>query len=345
MRILVIGAGVSGLTSAHELLRAGFAVTVLGRELPPRTTSNAAAAVWLPYSVQGAEAGDVERWGRASLDRFTALAQVSVAGVIWREVLDLHREANEPPDWAVAVPGFRLARADELPPGRAMGYVFPAPVIDTSVYLDWLSHEVERLGGVVRQGEVASLDALPDEYDVVVNCAGLGAHELAPDDGTCTADGLGVHAGRGQVVRVRVRNGGFARVVSDDDVPQRPTYIVPRIHDIVLGGFNQPNEQLEPDPAQSHDILRRCAALAEFFDPAFAASLRALLDPAQAGAGVEPAEIASVGVGLRPLRETVRVELLRVAGRAVIHNYGHGGAGVTLSWGCAEDVARLAAGL
>lgn len=345
MRILVIGAGVSGLSSAHELLRAGHAVTVLGRELPPHTTSNAAAAVWLPYSVQGAEAGDVERWGRASLDRFTALEQVSDAGVIQREALDLHREAHEPPDWAAAVPGFHLAGADELPPGRAMGYVFPAPVIDTSIYLDWLRRAVERLGGAVRQGDVASLHALPGEYDAVVNCAGLGARELALDDAARTAGSQGVHAGRGQVVRVRVRGSGFSRVVSDDDDPQRPTYIVPRIHDIVLGGFNQPSEQLEPDPTQSDDILRRCAALAEFFDPAFAASLRALVDPARAEAGIEPAEIASVGVGLRPLRETVRLELTQVGGRPVIHNYGHGGAGVTLSWGCAEEVARRVASL
>lgn len=345
MRILVIGAGVSGLSSAHELLRAGHTVTVLGRELPPRTTSNAAAAVWLPYSVQGAEAGDVERWGRASLERFTSLAGVPEAGVIWREVLDLHREAAEPPVWAAAVPGFRLASAHELPPGRVTGYVFPAPVIDTSIYLDWLRREVERLGGAVRQGEIASLNALPAEYEAAVNCAGLGAHDLAPDDAARTADGLGVHAGRGQVVRVHMRNEGFARGLSDDDDPQRPTYIIPRIHDIVLGGFNQPSEQLDPDPAQSDDILRRCAALAEFFDPAFAASLRALLEPENAAAGVTPAEIASIGVGLRPIRETVRLEVVHAGGRPVIHNYGHGGAGVTLSWGCAEDVARLVAGL
>ena len=46
-------------------------------------------------------------------------------------------------------------------------------------------------------------------------------------------------------------------------------------------------------------------------------------------------------VGLRPSRTEVRLEFEKVGGRTVIHNYGHGGAGVTLSWGCAEEVVEI----
>jgi D-amino-acid oxidase len=67
-------------------------------------------------------------------------------------------------------------------------------------------------------------------------------------------------------------------------------------------------------------------------------------------AGLEPsltdAQIIEHRIGLRPTRSTVRVEHERSeSGRLIIHNYGHGGAGVTLSWGCADEVASLIGGI
>lgn len=50
-------------------------------------------------------------------------------------------------------------------------------------------------------------------------------------------------------------------------------------------------------------------------------------------------------VGLRPARDPgVRVEReVTARGGVLVHNYGHGGAGVTVAWGCAEEAAALAA--
>src|SRR5262249_41621736 len=136
-------------------------------------------------------------------------------------------------------------------------------------------------------------------------------------------------------------------------VKGRPAYIVPRISDIVLGGtFDVGNESTSVDPAIRADILLRCANLARHADPGFAMSLAALAGGALAkdfAARVAPehratpaAIISSEGVGLRPIRPRVRVEAESLAPtRIVIHNYGHGGAGVTLSWGCAQEVVRL----
>ena len=46
-------------------------------------------------------------------------------------------------------------------------------------------------------------------------------------------------------------------------------------------------------------------------------------------------------VGLRPARRTVRLEAVPGETGTVVHCYGHGGSGVTLAWGCADDVLAL----
>ena len=97
-----------------------------------------------------------------------------------------------------------------------------------------------------------------------------------------------------------------------------PTYVIPRSRDIVLGGTEDTGEwDRRPDPETAAAIMARATALV----------------PALAGA-----RVLRHKVGLRPARPAIRIE--RVGD--VIHCYGHGGAGVTLSWGCADEVARLA---
>ena len=70
----------------------------------------------------------------------------------------------------------------------------------------------------------------------------------------------------------------------------------------------------------------------------------AISHEADAGKAKEAAQaeidlLEPVRVGLRPLRPA-NVRLERETGTRIIHNYGHGGSGVTFSWGCAEEVAE-----
>jgi D-amino-acid oxidase len=188
------------------------------------------------------------------------------------------------------------------------GLRFVAPAVDMSIHLPWLARRLRALGGTIERRAVAALDEL--DADAVVNCTGLGARELAGD--------TSLTAVRGQVVRVTAPD--VDEWLLDQADPQRLVYIVPRERDVVLGGTAQEGvEDLEPDPATSAAIRERCAAL-----------VPALRD----------APVVGVAVGLRPVRPTVRLE---AEGR-VVHCYGHGGAGVTLAWGCAGEVAALLAG-
>jgi D-amino-acid oxidase len=311
MDMMVIGAGVSGLSSAIRLLEAGHRVRIVARDLPHTTTSAVAAAVWYPYRVYPEEL--VLHWSAVTCRELMALAEDSQAGVIVREGIELFPEPVPDPWWRDATPSFRRATPSELPQRHRDGFVFTAPVVEMPRYLGYLLARFERLGGALEQRAVASIDELPPTYDAVVNCAGLGARELLGDGE--------LRPIRGQIIRVA--QVGVTRFTFDDYGPGGVTYVVPRSRDIVLGGTaDEGDEPLAPNPTTADAILARCIAL----------------EPR-----LREAEILEHRVGLRPGRSSVRLEAERRGGRLLVHNYGHGGAGVTLSWGCADEVARLVA--
>lgn len=301
-RVIVVGAGVVGLSAAVRLLEDGHRVDVIARDLPLETTSAVAAAIWYPYlAFPRARVGD---WARVSYAVFDALSDTEpAAGVRMREGTEVFRARTPDPWWANAGPS--LARETAIPPGFVDGWTFRTPVVEMGVYLPWLQARVEALGGTVTR---MNLSALPAHAEVVVNCSGIGARLLAGDRSVVPV--------RGQVVYVE--QFGLDRWwLADDGDGGDPTYVVPRSRDIVVGGTEIEGEwSRTPSPQTARDILERAARLVP---------------------ELRTAKILRHKVGLRPLRTSVRIERVD----DVVHCYGHGGSGVTLSWGCAEEVARL----
>ena len=309
MDVVVVGAGVIGLSAAIRLQEAGLSVRVVARDLPPDTTSGVAAAIWYPYRAYPER--DVLRWGQNTFAVFEQMAATPATGVRMGVTTELFRDPAPDPWWRAAVTDLRRCRPAELPEGYRDGLVFTTPVVEMPIYLAWLWRRFGSGGGVMEQRTVESLGEFAGTAQAVVNCAGLGAGQLAGDATVVPI--------RGQVVRVE--NPGLDRVVLDeygDDV----TYIVPRTDDCILGGTAQVGEtELQPDPRTAAAILRRCTAL----------------EPRLAGA-----RVLGHRVGLRPGRPAVRLEREGDADQTpCVHCYGHGGAGVTLSWGCAADVVAL----
>ena len=307
----VVGGGVVGLTCALGLARAGHRVRLHTADPWASTTSAVAAAIWFPYRAAPADA--VLRWGATSLEVLTRLAGDPATGVRMRPGTYVHRTPDPDPWWTPGIPGVRPAAPEELPPGVPAGTRCTLPVVDTGSYLPWLAATCAAAGVVTVPGRVGSLDAVPG--DVVVVAAGLASGPLLGDD-------TGVPV-QGQVVRLA--DPGLAEWVLDEDGPAGLTYVVPRGRDVVVGGTAVEGATgREPDPAVEAAILERACALV----------------PALRGRPV-----LSRAVGLRPGRPTVRLERVDVGGRPVVACYGHGGAGVTLSWGCAADVAAEVAAL
>ena len=314
------GAGVVGLTCAVRLAEAGHQVRVVTREAPLDTTSAVAAAVWFPYRVEPPER--VDAWAARTYRELCELAiDEPESGVEMRELVAYSRHAKEEPSWRDVVEELRWLEPDELPAGYARGWSTRVPVAETPRYLPWLAARLARAGGTieVRAGGVPSLAGAAPGASLLVNCSGLGARTLAGD--------ATLVAVRGQVVLVE--NPGLDRVVLDEDDPAAPIYVIPRRDDCVLGGTAEVGaESLAPDPAVTEAIVARAVRLV----------------PELAGA-----RRLGVRVGLRPGRPAVRLELepARAGGESppkppVIHCYGHGGAGHTVAWGCADEVLALA---
>ena len=307
MDVTVVGAGVSGLTCGVRLLEEGCGVTIVARDLPGATTSAVAGAVWFPYRVAPNER--TGPWAEAGYRRFAALAGSGAAPVWMAELTMLYPEPlREEPWWLAAVPAERVraTRPEELPPGYGDGRAVEVPCVVAPAYLDWLERRFRELGGVLEQREVESLGSL--QGDAVVNCMGADA----PDPQ--------VEAVRGQVVYVRCD--APLRFMVDEEGPNALAYVLPRPDVVVLGGTAERGDRdLRPREATTRDILERTRRL----------------QPELAGA-----EVVGSAVGLRPGRPSVRLERETTEdGRPLVHDYGHGGSGFTLSWGCADEVAEL----
>jgi D-amino-acid oxidase len=265
-----------------------------------------AAAVWYPYLA--APRDKVAAWSKTTYDEFAGLAEHEES-VRLRTGTELLRDEAPDPWWAGAVPDLR--RLTDRPDGYADGWSFTAPVVEMPRYLPYLVGRLDAAGGTLTR---AALSALPNSAEVVVNCAGLGARRMAGDDSLSPV--------RGQIVYVG--QPGLTEWLIAEDAAGEVTYVVPRKHDVVVGGTSQPGDwNLSADPATAERMLARAVALI----PRLA-----------------KAEIIGHRVGLRPARPSIRCEATDLGGRRVVHCYGHGGAGVTVSWGCADEVLGLVSG-
>ncbi len=322
MDVLVIGAGVSGLTTGICLAEAGLSVTIRAAAPPGQTTSVAAGAVW--GLVRVGPPGRVLAWGRAGLEALSKLAAEPGTGVRMASGREISRTPIEPHDWMDLLADLRPCEPAELPDGFTDGWHYTAPLATMPVYLGYLRDRFERAGGTL---EIAAIDSLAGLAGVsgvsgvsglapvVVNCSGAGAHDLVPDPTVVPV--------RGQVVIAA--NPGIEEFVIDRD-PEPPwiTYMFPHGDTILLGGTNdEGNWDQDPKTHIAERIVAACA---------------------QIDARLRGAEILGHRVGLRPGRPQVRLESEPLDGGVLWHNYGHGGAGISLSWGCAAEIAAAVCG-
>jgi len=177
--VLVVGGGVSGLSTALRLAERGVQVLLRAEAAPAYTTSAAAGAIWEPIYAKHPR---LAVWATRSYDEFDRMAAAGFPGVRLVGGVEASREPMITPDWARDLPGYRDCRPGELPPGFVHGWHYTAPIIDMHRYLAALTELAGDAGARFEFG--TRLAALADGFEhapIVVNCTGIGARELVPD--------------------------------------------------------------------------------------------------------------------------------------------------------------------
>jgi D-amino-acid oxidase len=355
-KVLVIGAGVVGLTTALCAKRAGHDVVVAAEQFAPDMTSALAGALWeWPPAICGhhRDESSLERakaWCMTSYRTFHWLARDPRTGVHIRPAVFYFRrpveripfEYRKMQELQEHVYRFRrdpaLAEENGINPDAGIqdAYTFLAPMIDTDIYMNWLLGQVTdagcrvmrtRIEGDLMDCERKLLDFF--DVDIIVNCSGLGSIELTGEPMYPLRSTL-IHAHNDGRDMPRITSAhciGHSRSFGGQDI----VFIVPRGKDhLVLGGLVESNKwgtnlTIENYPPIA-DMLIRCQ---EF--------LPVLRDVRLVADG-------TVRAGLHPARPR-GVRLEHEPGTRILHNIGHGESGVTFSWGCAEEIVALLAEL
>ena len=310
-KIAIVGAGISGLSCAYFLSDKDYDITIFAKAFSPDITSNRAAAFWFPYHIRNDKRGI--NWARKSYHFYKNIADDVTTGISIKPLIKVLREntIEEEPVWMEFIPqgtSKKLSK-ENLAVGVDVAYEIQVPLIETQIFLPYLQNILAQKNVSFEKKEIESFSEL-SSFDVIINCSGLGSRTLCNDET--------VFPVRGQVALIETDT--IRPIYLDNEMP---LYIVPRKDAMIIGGTYEENV---------------------FDETTESSTIKHLLDVAYSVfPELKQRKIIGSWAGLRPYRNEIRLE--HEAGTNIIHNYGHGGSGFTLAFGCAEEVVSLVGGI
>jgi D-amino-acid oxidase len=357
-RVCVVGAGIIGLTTAFRLAESGLDVTIVSRETVRSATegqggdspytSSGSGGLWWPFHIEPEE--KIPDWGTVTYATLKEHAELGV-GVSMREGFLLN--ASKIPDtlpWFSEMTCMQVvspAEDSRIPSAYRSAMRFTSPVVEMEKYLAWIQ---DTLTDRMHVPVITSLDGKKttrvcgaadwtftnvSHYarDVlgakcIVNCTGIGARDFSGDEAMTPGRGVllfGKRTSRHDAIDYFVTEVVADAFVSDG---KALAYAFPRGDGrFTLGGtYEEDNFSLIPSEDEIVGIRERVATI---------------VPP------LEGVEEVSRWAGLRPVRRggvRLETEFFEDLAIAVVHNYGHGGGGVTTCWGCADDATNLVLG-
>lgn len=302
----VIGCGIVGLTSAIKLQEKGYKVTIIAKERFDKSLSNKVGAIWFPFEIHPKEKANY--WAKLAFEEYQRDIKPT-NGVTFIPFITAYDDKSNT-DWTIQMPkgSTRKALDTELPNGIQKAFISIVPLAEPSLYLPYLFQRFKDNNGTFIQQEISILFEASKLDKLVINCSGLGAKKLCNDKD--------LQPMRGQILRCKkIDITSFADSTKQGSL----SYIIKRSNDCIIGGTDYLNDyNLDVEQSDTDIITERFL---------------------QTNLSNQKPEIIEEIVGLRPKRTTVRFEFDNQY-PSIFHNYGHGGAGFTVAWGCAIEMVK-----
>ncbi|XP_059613827.1 D-aspartate oxidase [Phlebotomus argentipes] len=324
MNFGVLGGGVVGLTTALEL-QSQFRdakVTIVADKWATETTSAVAAGIFRPAASFAGPTDEItQQWIDDAFAHWDELrkregsAKVGICNLSGYIFSSTNPAIVRNSRIEKLLPLYRRATEDELkmcPGDWKYGSFFSTLLTEFRTFQPWAEKKFLGNGGKYVTRHVSKLTDLEKDFNLVFNCTGLGSKWMLGDNKLVPI--------RGQIIKVK------APWVKTAFYGDYDTYIIPGFEGVTLGGTRQfDSYNLNICKYDTASIRERCQDLLP--------SLRG-------------APVIRESVGLRPHRDPVRVEVeffptSHGKPMSVIHNYGHGGSGVTTSPGTAKYAVKL----